>query len=221
MTDQPSKTTKPTKAVSKPYRMIKASDLSLEAGFDDKVNDVNFSQCIRALRCSWRQGTVSVKGRSDVARSTKKPWKQKGTGRARAGSARSPLWRGGGVTFGPSERVKSLKVPRALRRKVISSLIGNFVSNNKITALNMSTPKDKPKTAIAYKALSAAGVAGNRVLMFLRGDDIIARASFANIPNVYVIGFDELNAFALGSAQRWLFLEQDLATFKDMVAKWI
>ena len=64
---------------------------------------------IRSLLQNWRQGTVACKGRSDVGYSNKKPWKQKGTGRARAGSARSPLWRGGGVIFGPQPRTRVLK----------------------------------------------------------------------------------------------------------------
>lgn len=64
-----------------------------------------------------RQGTVGSKGRSDIAYTNKKPWKQKGTGRARAGSARSPLWRGGGVVFGPQARIKMLKVPKKLSKK--------------------------------------------------------------------------------------------------------
>ena len=66
---------------------------------------------------NWRQGTVACKGRSDVAFSNKKPWKQKGTGRARAGSARSPLWRGGGVIFGPQPRTRMLKVAKQVKKK--------------------------------------------------------------------------------------------------------
>ena len=75
-----------------------------EVGYDRedlKTSPVAVSQWIRALLQNWRQGTLATKGRSDVKLSNKKPWKQKGTGRARAGTARSPLWRGGGVTFGP------------------------------------------------------------------------------------------------------------------------
>jgi large subunit ribosomal protein L4 len=76
-----------------------------------------FATWVRTLMQNWRQGTVGVKGRSDVARSNKKPWKQKGTGRARAGSARSPLWRGGGVTFGPQLRSRKLSVSKKTKNK--------------------------------------------------------------------------------------------------------
>ena len=77
---------------------------------------------LRALLQNWRQGTVACKGRSDVAYSNKKPWKQKGTGRARAGSARSPLWRGGGVIFGPQATSRTLRVPQSLRKNVLNAL---------------------------------------------------------------------------------------------------
>ena len=74
---------------------------------------------VRSLLQNWRQGTVGCKGRSDVAYSNKKPWKQKGTGRARAGSARSPLWRGGGVIFGPQPRTRVLKAGKQVKKKCV------------------------------------------------------------------------------------------------------
>src|SRR3990170_8981839 len=77
------------------------------------------STWVRVLVHNWHQGTVGVKGRSDVAFSGKKPWKQKGTGRARAGTARSPLWRGGGVIFGPQAKVKTLRVSQKQKKNVM------------------------------------------------------------------------------------------------------
>lgn len=76
---------------------------------------VDYALWVRVLMQNWRQGTVGCKGRSDVARSGKKPWKQKGTGRARAGTARSPLWRGGGVIFGPQMRTRTLKINKKIK----------------------------------------------------------------------------------------------------------
>ena len=81
-------------------RLLPSSMISIAS--DKKIaSKANFALWVRALLQNWRQGTVVCKGRSEVAYSNKKPWKQKGTGRARAGSARSPLWRSGGVIFGP------------------------------------------------------------------------------------------------------------------------
>ena len=90
---------------------VSAKDLDLATEKRSELT-VGFSIWIRTLRQNWRQGTVGCKGRSDVSFSNKKPWKQKGTGRARAGSARSPLWRGGGVIFGPQPRVRVLRLQR-------------------------------------------------------------------------------------------------------------
>src|SRR5437588_407352 len=84
-------------------RVLTAKELALEPA-KDRVAPKAFAIAIRTLRQNWRQGTVAVKGRADVSFSNRKPWRQKGTGRARAGSARSPLWRKGGVCHGPQER---------------------------------------------------------------------------------------------------------------------
>src|SRR5580700_6612328 len=105
-----------------------------ELGFSDGVIDASkeTSNYIRSLLQGWRQGTVWSRGRSDVSFSNKKPWKQKGTGRARAGSPRSPLWRGGGVIFGPQERTRCLKINRKIRQISMLSLFASFVQQNKI-----------------------------------------------------------------------------------------
>ena len=105
---------------------VTAKDLGVD-GISGSVPSAAFSIWVRALSQNWRQGTVACKGRSDVARSGKKPWKQKGTGRARAGSARSPLWRGGGVTFGPQPRSRSLTVPKRLKRGVLRGLLLKYL----------------------------------------------------------------------------------------------
>jgi ribosomal protein L4 len=88
-----------------------------QLGMPTEIADVSVSTShyVRALLQNWRQGTVWSRGRSDVSFSNKKPWKQKGTGRARAGSPKSPLWRGGGVIFGPQERSRLLKINRKAR----------------------------------------------------------------------------------------------------------
>src|SRR5260221_13587778 len=84
---------------------VAAQELEFDTTAFVKADPATFSTWIRVLAQNWRQGTVACKGRSDVAYTNRKPWKQKGTGRARAGSARSPLWKGGGAIFGPQARV--------------------------------------------------------------------------------------------------------------------
>jgi len=180
-----------------------------------------YATWVRALMQNWRQGTVACKGRSDVAFSTKKPWKQKGTGRARAGSARSPLWRSGGVTFGPQPRVKKLKVSRKTKKRVLGDLLFDFVNNKKIACLNWGIETDKPKTSLAYKALKDAGFNADRLVLFVQPDDILTQASFSNIPNVNIMFFDQANAFDLTNGKRWIFLKKDFDSFKEMVSQWI
>ena len=99
---------------------------------------------VRSLLQNWRQGTVACKGRSDVAYSNKKPWKQKGTGRARAGSARSPLWRGGGVIFGPQPRTRVLKAGKQVKKIMFSTqFLFNFLEQGKVVSLNWDASHSK------------------------------------------------------------------------------
>jgi len=182
---------------------------------------VGFSTYVRALMQNWRQGTVACKGRSDVSFSTKKPFKQKGTGRARAGSARSPLWRSGGVTFGPQPRVKKLGVCSKVRRKVLGDIILGFLSNKKVSCLDWSLKADRPRTSEAFSVLKDAGIVSDRLILFVQPDDFLTQASFSNMPNINIMFFDQPNAFDLTNGSRWVFLKKDMDAFKDMVLRWI
>lgn len=186
-----------------------------------KVSSAAFATLIRQLLLNWRQGTVGSKGRSEVNLSNKKPWKQKGTGRARAGTARSPLWRGGGVIFGPQPRTRTLKVPRALKRGVLGSLLWEALDNGNLISLNWNIEGLLPKTSFAYQALKNADLHNDKILLLLPVEDTLHYASFANIPSVKVALFDEINAYDLAMADKWVVLEKDLDAFKETVAKWI
>jgi len=179
-----------------------------------------FALWVRALLQNWRQGTVASRGRSDVARSTKKPWKQKGTGRARAGSARSPLWRGGGVTFGPQARTKTLKVTKNNKRIVCEALLNKYLGGQKVFSLDWS-PEDKPRTADALAALKTLGVEEKKLLVFLPREDFVAYASMRNLPKVRIVFYDQLNAYDLAKSEYWVFLKKDLDSFKKMVGQWL
>src|SRR6201996_8223265 len=101
--------------------VVNAADLGLEPRLLDNDSQVSFAICVRSYLQNWRQGTVGCKDRSEVAFANRKPWKQKGTGRARAGSARSPLWKGGGVTFGPKPRDYSQSMNKKARQAALKS----------------------------------------------------------------------------------------------------
>jgi len=203
-----------------PGHIVTIKDLGISLG-DSSASSEAFSTWVRTLSQNWRQGTVSCKGRSDVARSGRKPWKQKGTGRARAGSARSPIWRGGGVTFGPQARVRSLRVSKKLKRKVLAGMLVEYLAAKKISSIDWSLEGDSPKTSAAYSALKKVGLHEKKVVLFLPADDRFVRASYANIANVNILFFDQANAFDLANSSHWLYLKKDADAFKDMVSRWI
>ena len=188
----------------------------------EKVNPKTYACAVRVLLQNWRQGTVSCKGRSQVAFSNKKPWRQKGTGRARAGSARSPIWRKGGVTFGPSPRVRELKINRKQKKACLKSLFGWMLENNAIYCVDHDFGKQEaPKTKQAYGILKGMGVEKKKGVLFLPYDDVSNFAAFRNIPSVGALSFDQPNVFDLSGTSYWIFLKKDLEQFKNMVEKWI
>ena len=201
--------------------IVKASDLGLTNLVADPASQMNFAICIRAYLQNWRQGTVGCKDRSEVAFANRKPWKQKGTGRARAGSARSPLWRSGGVTFGPQPRVRTLKASRAMKNQALAALLYGKIEQNKIITFDFALSADKPSTKQAYEALLQAQLNDRKVILFVTGQDPKFHASFANIPSVKILLFDQPNVYDLADGDCWLFLKNDIEAFKEMVNKWI
>jgi large subunit ribosomal protein L4 len=189
---------------------------------DEKISTKAYSCVINVLRQNWRQGTVSCKGRSDVAFSGKKPWRQKGTGRARAGTLSSPLWRKGGVIFGPQARSKKLKVTQKQSKKVLGNIFNFLYEQNKIKCLDLDLGKDKSfaKTKVASKSLKDMGIAGEKIVMFVNFNDSATFSSFRNLSNVNLMYFDQPNAFDLSSVSNWVFLKKDMDLFKEMVSKW-
>ena len=179
-----------------------------------------YSCVVRALLQNWRQGTVGCKDRSEVSLSNKKPWRQKGTGRARAGTARSPLWRGGGVIFGPQPRTRKLSVNRKQIKSVLKSVFSNFLENEKLYCLDFGLERSKPCTKDAFKALKAIGIGEKKVVLFLPFEDEINFVSFRNLPGVNILCFDQPNVFDLSNCDGLVFLKKDIELFKDMVSTW-
>lgn len=213
------KVTKPNASNSSSLlEKVSSADLNIER---KEVHPVSMAVYVRSLLQNWRQGTVACKGRSDVAYSNKKPWKQKGTGRARAGSARSPLWRGGGVIFGPQPRTRVLKTGKQVKKNVLNSIFFNFLDQGKIASLNWDAALDKPSTSHAFNVLKQNGLHQEKVILFLSAHDSITYASFANIPNIQILLFDQPNAYDISNGTQWLVLKKDFEQFKQMVSQWI
>ena len=160
--------------------------------FGVHVNDAVIHQAIVMYQANTRQGTVSTKGRAEVSGGGKKPWAQKGTGRARAGSSRSPLWKKGGITFGPVPRDFSIAVPKKVRIAALrESLNAKFLSNELICINKVEVPSGKTKDFV--KVLENLKVNG-RVLALLDGSDEKTFFASRNIARLTLNRASDVNA---------------------------
>jgi large subunit ribosomal protein L4 len=198
----------------------------IEMGFQvpqKEISSKTYSQGLRVLLQNWRQGTVACKTRSEVSFSRKKPWKQKGTGRARAGSARSPLWRKGGIIFGPQPRTRELDINRKQNKLILNNIFYNLFkkdANKSLLCLDFDLQKDKPKTKMASKLLRELGLQDKKVVLFLPFNDSVGFLTFRNVPNISIFCFDQPNAYDLSNGDCWVFLKKDMDLFKKMVSLW-
>jgi len=218
MTKQDIKDTNKVNSESLAIDFLSITDLELVA--PEKDMSQSYAVWVRALLQNWRQGTVGCKGRADVSLSTRKPWKQKGTGRARAGMAKSPLWRGGGVIFGPQPRIRTLKVTKRAKYDVMKALFATYANNNKIISYDLQLIDGKPSTKLGFAALKDMNIFGKKVSVFLQKDDYASWLSLRNLPNVQILSFDALNAYVLSNSDYLVVLKKDFSNFKDMVAQW-
>jgi len=210
-----------TKPVSHTLHAVAAQELDFDSNTFTKATPALFSTWVRVLANNWLQGTVASKGRSDVAYTNRKPWKQKGTGRARAGSARSPLWKGGGAVFGPQARVRTVKMPKKMKHKVLLSMLANNLDQKNVVCADWELSHEKPNTAQAQELVNNIGLAHKKIILFVAPYDIHSALSFANISNVRPLSFDQVNAYDLANSDCWLFLKKDFDHFKGMVSQWV
>ncbi len=191
----------------------KVSDLDLNPKvFGVETIDANIVHfAVRAQRNNNRRAIAHTKNRGEVAGSGKKPWKQKGTGRARAGSVRSPLWRHGGVTFGPrSNRNFSIKLNRSAFRKALFTILTDKVNDKKLVVID-SIDQTSKTNELSKRLTGLAGKAslGKKLLLIVdRPSSELARA-FANLPQSKVLAANQLNVVDL--------LNHDVIVTKDAV----
>ena len=164
-------------------------------------------QVVTAQLAAKRQGTQSTKTRSEVSGGGIKPFKQKGTGRARAGTTRAPNWRGGGVALGPKPRKYDQKTPKKMVKAALRSALSDRASEGKIVVVD-SWGFESPKTKDAKAALDALGITGTALVVVGR-DNAAAALSFRNLPKVQIIGPGELNAYDV-LCNEWLIFTKDV-----------
>jgi large subunit ribosomal protein L4 len=150
-------------------------------------------QVVTAQLAAARSGTQSTKTRSEVRGGGVKPFRQKGTGRARAGSSRSPIWVGGGVALGPKPRSYAQKTPKKMVRLALRSALSDRAAEGRVAVVDR-WPFEVPRTKDAVAALAALGLSG-RVLVVLGEGDGYADRSFGNLPEVQTMVVGELNAY--------------------------
>lgn len=171
-----------------------------DAIFNAPANAALVHDVVTAYAANARQVLAHVKGRGEVNGGGKKPWKQKGTGRARHGSIRSPLWVGGGVTFGPtSARVFSKKINKAAAKKALAILLSDRVRENNLILVD-AWSFEQPKTKVAAQFISKV-VPEGKILVVHTNDTKVVR-SFNNIPNVEIIRASDVNAGQIIKAKK-------------------
>ena len=164
-------------------------------------------------RASLRQGTHAVKNRSAVSGGGRKPWRQKGTGRARQGSIRSPQWRGGGIVFGPTPRSYSYKLPKKVRRLAIKSVLSQKVLDNKLVVVE-ALQFDAPKTKEFAQVLSNLNV-DTKVLVIVESSNDFALLAARNIPNVTIVDETDVTVLDVVNNDKLLFTKAALSKVEE------
>lgn len=167
-------------------------------------------------QASLRSGTHDTKGRSEVRGGGRKPWKQKGTGRARQGSIRSPQWKGGGIVFGPTPRSYGFKLPRKVRRLAIKSALSSKVLDNQIIVLDQLS-LSQPKTKDISKLLNNLKVARKALVVTADFDNNVA-LSARNIPGVKFVAAEGINVLDVMKYDQLIITKDAVAKVEEVFA---
>ena len=193
----------------------KNKDISISNDvFSKEFNESLIHQAVVSFLSSSRQGSAKQKNRSEVRGGGKKPYRQKGTGRARAGTIRSPLWRGGGVTFASRPRDFSKKINKKMYRAAIKSIFSELVRQNRLVAIEKPVLK-KPKTKEIAKFLNEFSL--SKVLIITDELDMNLYLSARNIPNVDVISVREINPINLLKPQKVAVTSEALKQIEEWI----
>ena len=180
--------------------------------FDVQVNIPLIHQVVVAQLAAARQGTANTKTRAEVSGGGRKPYKQKGTGRARQGSIRAPQFVGGGVVHGPSTRDYSQRTPKKMIAAALRGALSDRARDGRIHVVTALVEGDKPSTKSAIAALSSLGLTGNVLIAIDRGDDVSV-LSLRNVPDVHLIYVDQLNTYDVLVSDQVLFTSAALDVF--------
>jgi len=187
-----------------------------DAIFGAEVNEDLLHQAVVMYQARKRRGTAATKTRGLVAGGGRKPWRQKGTGRARHGSIRSPIWVGGGTVFGPQPRSYKYSMPKKARRQALRSALSAKVNTGNLIVVD-ELKLAEPKTKTMYGILQNLNASGSTLLVTAGPDDNV-RLSARNIAKVKVLPANELNALEVLSYRRLLLTQDAVAKVEEVLA---
>ncbi|GAN33667.1 MAG: 50S ribosomal protein L4 [Candidatus Brocadia sinica] len=191
----------------------KIDSVQLDERFGGPVRKTLLRDAVLMYEANKRQGNASTKTKGEVAGGGKKPWVQKHTGRARAGSIRSPLWKGGGVVFGPKPREYSYAIPKKARKQALFSALTARVRDNELVVVE-DLNFDAPKTKQMVEILKALGINGLRCLIVIPNANEMVWKSARNIPSVKVMNSAELNAYEVLKPEKVLLTREALGNIR-------
>lgn len=196
----------------------KVNDAELSAAvFEVEPNVHVMHQVVRSQRAARRQGSHSTLTRGQVRGGGKKPWRQKGTGRARQGSIRSPQWVGGGTVFGPHPRSYAFRVNNKEIKLAMRSALSAKLADNEFVVVD-SLAFEKPCTKQAVAVLKSLGLEGRRITLVIADDDVNTFLSFRNIKEVRTIGVSEANTLDFIDNKALVFTSAALTRIEEVLA---
>ena len=184
--------------------------------FGVEVNTHVMYEAVKNYLANQRQGTQSAKTRADVRGGGRKPWRQKGTGRARQGSIRSPQWKGGGVVFAPKPRDYSYKLPKKIKRLALKSALSSKVQDQEIIVVD-SLGLDRPKTKDMVKVLSNLK-AGKKTLVVIPERDEAVILAARNIPGVKTAYVNTINVYDILNCDSFLITKDAVNKVEEVYA---
>ncbi len=194
----------------------KVADIDLsDAIFDADVNEAAIYDVVRMQQAARRRGTAATKERGEISGGGKKPWRQKGTGRARAGTSRSPVWRGGGTIFGPHPRDFSLKVSKKVRRLALISALSMKTKSGNLVVLS-----DFPLAEIKTKSFQAVmeRFQWGKALFIIDKPNPVLELSSRNIRGVKVLRSEGINVYDLLYYDQVVFLEPSIKDVQGVLS---
>lgn len=186
--------------------------------FNDKINKHVVHQVVNAQLAARRGGNASTKTRGKVRGGGRKPWRQKGTGRARHGSIRSPLWVGGGITFGPSPRSYDKKLTKKMRRLALRSVLTDKVDRDELILVD-KIELDQPKTKAVINILADLNLEDKKVVLVMPEKDKNLYLSARNIPHVKTLLAGSINAYDLLDNEMVIFIEEAVKMVEEVLGE--